>query len=64
MPGKDDKDIEEAKKAAPKAPASTEGTKKSSSTAASSSSGPGNVIVVCRFRPLNQNELNHGGSNV
>lgn len=30
----------------------------------SPASGPGNVLVICRFRPLNQNELNHGGSNV
>ena len=35
----------------------------STSSDAHSSSG-GNVIVVCRFRPLNQNELNHGGSNI
>ncbi|CAI2383817.1 unnamed protein product [Moneuplotes crassus] len=30
----------------------------------SAPSGQGNICVVCRFRPLNQNELNHGGSNV
>ena len=36
----------------------------SSTSSSDSHSSGGNVIVVCRFRPLNQNELNHGGTNV
>ena len=68
MPGKEDKGGEESKKGLSKSVASSDSTRKNSSaSSASDSSGAastGNVIVVCRFRPLNQNELNHGGTNV
>lgn len=68
MPGKEDNGGEESKKGLSKSVASSDSTRKNSSaSSASDSSGAastGNVIVVCRFRPLNQNELNHGGTNV
>jgi hypothetical protein len=66
MSSKGEKSTEERKKRS-SSQESSEKHKKSSSSSAHSSDGTqgvGNVIVVCRFRPLNQNELNHGGSAV
>jgi hypothetical protein len=66
MPGKEEKPTEETKKGSSHHETPEKSRKNSASTASSvdSSSGVGNVIVVCRFRPLNQNELNHGGSAI
>lgn len=64
MAGKDDKATEEAKKGSSKSSSTQDASRKNSSASSSDSASAGNVIVVCRFRPLNQNELNHGGSTV
>lgn len=67
MATKDEKSLEEGKKSSAKPSSSHEGSRKGSTAStsdSSSSTSSGNVIVVCRFRPLNQNELNHGGSCV
>ena len=64
MPGKEEKVVEENKNSSKSSNSSKSRKQSHSSSASDSSGGPGNVIVVCRFRPLNQNELSHGGSNV
>jgi hypothetical protein len=66
MSTKGEKSNEELKKSSSNQESSEKHKKSSSSSAHSSDDlqGVGNVIVVCRFRPLNQNELNHGGSAV
>lgn len=61
MSGSAQKVADESKSSSSKH-STSEGSRKNSTS--SHSGDAGNVIVVCRFRPLNQNELNHGGSNV
>lgn len=63
MPGKDGKNLDDTKKGSSKSTAGSDKSQKDS-LSSSDSGHTGNVIVVARFRPLNQNELNHGGMNV